>query len=41
MSRLRLLRFAGALLAVAAVAALTTAAIALAQGGHRHANTRP
>ena len=37
MSHLRLLRLVGALLAVAAVAAVTTAGIALAQGGHHHA----
>jgi len=37
MSHPRLVRLMGALLAVAAVAAVTTAGIALAQGGHHHA----
>jgi hypothetical protein len=37
MSHLRLVRLAGALLAVVVVAALATAGIALAQGGHHHA----
>ncbi len=38
MSHLRPVRSVGALLAVAAVAALTTAGIALAHGGHHHAS---
>jgi hypothetical protein len=37
MSHLRPVRLVGALLAVAAVAAVTTGGIALAQGGHHHA----
>jgi hypothetical protein len=38
MSHLKPVRLAGALLAVAAVTALMTAGIALAHGGHHHAN---